>query len=607
MKKLKKMLSLMIVFSLVLAMMSGHKIKASEPLKIEKFEVEKSEVRCGEKIKLNIEISGAHKTYTIYEEDINGTKKTIVDNSYSSSLIWTPTDPGQKTLYLEVEDMSGNIVTASKEVNVKKGIIPDINRKLEYCYATGDQYAGVDIVMCLMDYNIPDLADKNCKASVEELGDRKVITSIDNKFYYGCINFCVTDQGKIGDSAILHVTIKSKSYEDIHINYTITLKDQEEIFPDEESQPAIEGNDTLIYGQKLGELKLNSESAFFLPKGGMTYIDGTLKFENENEILPVGTQDAKYVFIPDNKEYKEYHGTVKVKIKKATPTLNDIKVGMIAYADKKTLDNVKLKTGKAVVMYDGKEKEISGNWKWKNPEQNLEVGSKKYSIIFTPDDTENYETVEGEVDVKGIAGPLKVYLKNNESIIKQLKDGDMVKEIAFVEVLVNKEAPKIEEIKPEPIKVIKVKDENNVKVNQTTITNGITYKITKIVNKKNAEVKITNLDKKKTSITIPDYIMINGVKCKVTSIEKKALYKGKKLKKITIGKNVQIIADNAFNGCKNLKSITIKSTILKKVGKNAIKGIHKKATIKVPKKQYKQYKKLFSKKTGFKKSMKIKK
>ncbi len=82
-------------------------------------------------------------------------------------------------------------------------------------------------------------------------------------------------------------------------------------------------------------------------------------------------------------------------------------------------------------MYDGKEKEISGNWKWKNPEQNLEVGSKKYSIIFTPDDTENYETVEGEVDVKGIAGPLKVYLKNNESIIKQLKDGDMVKENRF--------------------------------------------------------------------------------------------------------------------------------------------------------------------------------
>ena len=154
---------------------------------------------------------------------------------------------------------------------------------------------------------------------------------------------------------------------------------------------------------------------------------------------------------------------------------------------------------------------------------------------------------------------------------------------------------------------LSIKDENNVKVNQTTITNGIAYKITKIVNKKNAEVKITKLDKKKTSIIIPDYITIKGIKCKVVSVEKRALYKGTKLKKIMIGKNVQIIAENAFYGCKNLKSITIKSTILKKVGKNAIKGIHKKATIKVPKKQYKKYKKLFSKKTGFKKPMKIKK
>ena len=77
-------------------------------------------------------------------------------------------------------------------------------------------------------------------------------------------------------------------------------------------------------------------------------------------------------------------------------------------------------------------------------------------------------------------------------------------------------------------------------------------------------------------------------------------------KLFTIGKNVQTIEDNAFNGCKNLKSITIKSTVLKKIGKNAIKGIYKKAVIKVPKKQYNKYKKLFTSKTGFKKPMKLK-
>ena len=55
-----------------------------------------------------------------------------------------------------------------------------------------------------------------------------------------------------------------------------------------------------------------------------------------------------------------------------------------------------------------------------------------------------------------------------------------------------------------------------------------------------------------------------------------------------------------------LKKITIKSTTIKSVGANAISGIDKKAVIKSNKKCVKAYKKLFTKKTGFKKTMKIK-
>ena len=73
-----------------------------------------------------------------------------------------------------------------------------------------------------------------------------------------------------------------------------------------------------------------------------------------------------------------------------------------------------------------------------------------------------------------------------------------------------------------------------------------------------------------------------------------------------IPKGIQSIGANAFAGCKNLKLITVKTTTLKSVGSNAFKGIHKKAKIKVPKKQYKKYKKLLSNK-GQKKSVKIKK
>jgi hypothetical protein len=63
------------------------------------------------------------------------------------------------------------------------------------------------------------------------------------------------------------------------------------------------------------------------------------------------------------------------------------------------------------------------------------------------------------------------------------------------------------------------------------------------------------------------------------------------------------IGKNAFNGCKALKKVTFKSTKVKKIGKNAFKGIAKKSTIKVPKKKKTAYKKLL-KKSGYKKTVK---
>lgn len=54
-----------------------------------------------------------------------------------------------------------------------------------------------------------------------------------------------------------------------------------------------------------------------------------------------------------------------------------------------------------------------------------------------------------------------------------------------------------------------------------------------------------------------------------------------------------------------LKKITIKSAKIKSIGKNAIRNIHKKAVIQVPKGKQKAYKKLFNSKTGYRKAMKI--
>lgn len=99
------------------------------------------------------------------------------------------------------------------------------------------------------------------------------------------------------------------------------------------------------------------------------------------------------------------------------------------------------------------------------------------------------------------------------------------------------------------------------------------------------------------SVKIADTVKIKGKKYKVTAIANNALKNNKKLRKVTIGKNVVKIGKAAFCGCKNLKSIRVKTTKLKKksIGKNAFKKINKKAKFKVPKKKLKLYKKLIKK------------
>ncbi len=182
------------------------------------------------------------------------------------------------------------------------------------------------------------------------------------------------------------------------------------------------------------------------------------------------------------------------------------------------------------------------------------------------------------------------------------------------------------------------KKSSTIKIPDTVIIDGITYKVTSISS------NAFKNDNKLSTLTIGSNVKTIGNSafsgCKklkkvtigksVTSIGKQAFYNCTKLTNITIGKNVKTIGDKAFAkcsaltkitipskvtkigkqafyNCKKLKTITIKTSSLKSVGSKAISGINKKATIKVPKKKLSAYKKLFKSKTGYKKTMKIKK
>lgn len=129
------------------------------------------------------------------------------------------------------------------------------------------------------------------------------------------------------------------------------------------------------------------------------------------------------------------------------------------------------------------------------------------------------------------------------------------------------------------------------------------YKVRE-VNATGGTVMLVKRNSKKAKFVIPATIKSGNYTFKVTSIANKAFKGDKKLKKVVIGKNVQVIGKRAFEKAKNLRNITIKSVALKKVGRSAFKGIHAKAKIKVPAKKMKAYKRLLKKK-GQKSSVKI--
>ena len=110
----------------------------------------------------------------------------------------------------------------------------------------------------------------------------------------------------------------------------------------------------------------------------------------------------------------------------------------------------------------------------------------------------------------------------------------------------------------------------------------------------------------KKSVSVPATVKVNGKTLKVTKVAANA-FTGKKIRTVTIGKNVNKLSKNAFKGSKATK-IVVKTQKLKKA---SVKGSLKGSKIKtvqvkvgkktVNKKYVKKYKKIFTKKNAGKK------
>lgn len=127
------------------------------------------------------------------------------------------------------------------------------------------------------------------------------------------------------------------------------------------------------------------------------------------------------------------------------------------------------------------------------------------------------------------------------------------------------------------------------KPKNTTFSAGkLSYQVTKSKGEKNLEVAVCGVKSSLKNVTVPASVKYMGYTYRVTSISQ--LY-SKKLKKLTIGKNVKKIGRFSLD-CKKLNRVSIKSKKIKSIGYGAFIYCSKKLKITVPKSKKKKYSKL---------------
>lgn len=134
-------------------------------------------------------------------------------------------------------------------------------------------------------------------------------------------------------------------------------------------------------------------------------------------------------------------------------------------------------------------------------------------------------------------------------------------------------------------------EKKDVTIGYETKVSGNTYVVTNTGKTPTVAVKKTT----GKTVSIPATVKINGKKYEVSSIKDNAFAGNKKITSLVIGSKVKKIGTKAFYNVKTLKKITVKSTKLKSIGKKAFAKINAKAVVKIPKKKYSKYKKMFKK------------
>ena len=130
-----------------------------------------------------------------------------------------------------------------------------------------------------------------------------------------------------------------------------------------------------------------------------------------------------------------------------------------------------------------------------------------------------------------------------------------------------------------------------------------------VISGKNRTARLLSVKNKKAAkLSVPATVKISGVTFKVVEVGAKVMKGNTKLKKVILGANVTTIGKQAFQGCKNLKSVQLKGKALKSIKSGAFKKTSAKLTVSAKKMSKKQKAALRKKlkKAGSSKKVKVK-
>ena len=335
--------------------------------------------------------SGNTGIETIPENAI--TYATVTNGTPSTYSTTAPKNAGTYKAKLTL-GTGDNIVSIEINFTIEKAASPTIaGEEKSYAYSAGSdgKAIGVDIAGKLpTDRGITTYAV--AKTDTEQFLSEVTVDTSGNLIYK--VN--QVDSTKVGKTAIITVTASMENYENVEYTLTISSIDKKAVEIKSGNSVSVDGSNVLIYGEKISKLTLGN--TVFVEAGTDNVIEGILSWSNPDAIPAAGTTQAGWVFKPaDSTNYAELTGKAAITVAKATPIVVTVPtVAERGYNPDAALTSSDI-TGGSVTGVDGNS--LAGTWSFTGTNIIPTVNNKGYQAVFTPDDTNNYNTVTRTITV----------------------------------------------------------------------------------------------------------------------------------------------------------------------------------------------------------------